>query len=153
MYSFPDLEPVCCSMSSSNCCFLTCIQISQEAGQGLRYSRLLKNFPQFVVTPAGIFSPSQLGHPSSLLTHFWSVLRARVLLQKPVLEKPSPTLRVGELRFIKPAGPEELTLQALNLGQRGYRLFIHEQAWLNGFLGLQGLGDCKEQDKGEWDNL
>ena len=23
----------CCSMSSSNCCFLTCIQISQEAGQ------------------------------------------------------------------------------------------------------------------------
>ena len=25
MYSFPDLEPVCCSMSSSNCCFLTCI--------------------------------------------------------------------------------------------------------------------------------
>ena len=27
------LEPVCCSISSSNCCFLTCIQISQEAGQ------------------------------------------------------------------------------------------------------------------------
>ena len=32
MYSFPDIEPVCCSMSGSNCCFLTCIQISQEAG-------------------------------------------------------------------------------------------------------------------------
>ena len=31
MYSFPDLEPACCSMSSSNCCFLACIQISQEA--------------------------------------------------------------------------------------------------------------------------
>ena len=31
MYSFPDLEPVCCSMCASNCCFLTCIQISQEA--------------------------------------------------------------------------------------------------------------------------
>ena len=29
MYSFPNLEPVCCSMSSSNCCFLTNIQISQ----------------------------------------------------------------------------------------------------------------------------
>ena len=28
----PDLEPVCCSMSSSNCCFLTCIQISQKSG-------------------------------------------------------------------------------------------------------------------------
>ena len=32
MYSFPDLQPVC-SMSSSNCCFLTCIQVSQEAGK------------------------------------------------------------------------------------------------------------------------
>ena len=32
MYSFSYLEPVCCSMSSSNCCFLTCIQVSQEAG-------------------------------------------------------------------------------------------------------------------------
>ena len=49
MYSFPDLEPVCCSMSSSNCCFLTYIQTSQEAGQVVWYSHLLKNFPQFVV--------------------------------------------------------------------------------------------------------
>ena len=31
MYSFSYLEPVFCSMSSSNCCFLTCIQIPQEA--------------------------------------------------------------------------------------------------------------------------
>ena len=37
-----------CSMSSSNCCFLTCIQVSQEAGQVVWYSRLL-NFPQFIV--------------------------------------------------------------------------------------------------------
>ena len=36
-------------MSSSNCCFLTCIQISQEAGQVVWYSHLLKNFPQFIV--------------------------------------------------------------------------------------------------------
>ena len=49
MYSFPDLEPVCCSMSSSNYCFLTCIQISQEAGKGVWYSHLLKDFPQSVV--------------------------------------------------------------------------------------------------------
>ena len=49
MYSFPDLEPVCCSMASSNYCFLTCIQISQEAGQVVWYSHLFKNFPQFVV--------------------------------------------------------------------------------------------------------
>ena len=43
------LEPVCCSMCSSNCCFLTCIQISQEAGQVVWYSHLLKIFPQFIV--------------------------------------------------------------------------------------------------------
>ena len=49
MYSFYYLEPVCCSMSSSNCCFLTGIQISQEAGQVVWYSHLLKNFPQFIV--------------------------------------------------------------------------------------------------------
>ena len=36
-------------MSSSNCCFLTCIQISREAGQVVWYSYLFKNFPQFVV--------------------------------------------------------------------------------------------------------
>ena len=39
----------CCSMSSSNCCFLTCIQISQEASQVVWYSHLFKNFLQFVV--------------------------------------------------------------------------------------------------------
>ena len=44
MYSFPNLEPVCCSMSSSICCFLTFIQISQESGQVVWYSHLLKNF-------------------------------------------------------------------------------------------------------------
>ena len=36
-------------MSSSNCCFLTCIQVSQEAGQVAWYSHLLQNFPQFIV--------------------------------------------------------------------------------------------------------
>ena len=49
MYSFSYLEPVRCSTSSSNCWFLTCIQISQQAGQVVWYSHLFKNFPQFVV--------------------------------------------------------------------------------------------------------
>ena len=38
-------------MSSFNCCSLTCIQISKEAGQVVLYSHLLKNFPEFVVVP------------------------------------------------------------------------------------------------------
>ena len=49
MYFFPTFEPICCFTSSSNCSFLTCIQVSQEAGQVVWYSHLLKNFPQFVV--------------------------------------------------------------------------------------------------------
>ena len=51
MYSFPNfnLEPVHCSMSGSNSCFLTCIQVSQQAGQVVWYSHLLKSFLQSVV--------------------------------------------------------------------------------------------------------
>ena len=49
MYSFSCLEPVCCSMSSSNCCFLNCIQMSQEADQVVWYSHPFQNFPQFIV--------------------------------------------------------------------------------------------------------
>ena len=64
MYSFPDLEPVCCSMSSSDCCFLTCIQISQEADQVVWYSHLFQNCPQFVmihtVKGFGIFNKAEL---------------------------------------------------------------------------------------------
>ena len=49
MYFFFYLEPVCCSMSSSNCCFLTCIQFSKEAGQVVWCSHLFQKFPQFIV--------------------------------------------------------------------------------------------------------
>ena len=49
MDPFSYLEPVCCSTSSSNCCFLTCIQVSQEADQVVWYSHLFQNFPQFIV--------------------------------------------------------------------------------------------------------
>ena len=49
MYSFSYLETDCCSMSSSNCCFLTCIQVSQEAGQVVSYSYLFQNFLHFIV--------------------------------------------------------------------------------------------------------
>ena len=49
MYFFSYLEPVCYSMYSSNCCFPSCIQASQEAGQVAWYYHLLRNFPQFIV--------------------------------------------------------------------------------------------------------
>ena len=49
MYSFPNLEPVCCSMSGWSCCFLSCIQVSQETGKVIWYTCLFKNGPQIVV--------------------------------------------------------------------------------------------------------
>ena len=49
MNSVSYLEPVCCSMSGSNCCFLTFIQVSQEAGKVVWCSHLFQNFPQFIV--------------------------------------------------------------------------------------------------------
>ena len=45
MYSFSNLEPVHCPTSSSNCCLLTCIQVSQETGKVVWYSYFFKNFP------------------------------------------------------------------------------------------------------------
>ena len=52
MYSFSYWKPVCCCMSNFNCCFLTCIQVSQETGQVIWYSHLFQNFPQFIVIHA-----------------------------------------------------------------------------------------------------
>ena len=46
MYSFPNFEPVHCFMSSSNCCFLTSIQVSKEGSQMVWYSHRFKNFPK-----------------------------------------------------------------------------------------------------------
>ena len=40
---------ICSSVSCSNCSFLTCIQISQEAGKMVWYSNLFRNSPQFLV--------------------------------------------------------------------------------------------------------
>ena len=40
-------------MSSSNCYFLTCIQVSQEADQVVWYSHLFQNFPQAGIKIAG----------------------------------------------------------------------------------------------------
>ena len=46
---FLNLELVCCSMSGSNCCFLACIQVSQETDKVVWYSHLFNKVPQFVV--------------------------------------------------------------------------------------------------------
>ena len=47
------------------CCFLTCIQVSQEAGQVVWYSHLFQNFPQFIVIHTvkgfGIVNKAEIG--------------------------------------------------------------------------------------------
>ena len=87
MDSFPDLEPVCCSMPSSNCCFLTCIQISphfSEAGQVVWYSHLFKNFPQFVVIHTvkgfGIVSKAEVGVFLELSCFFYAPMNVGNLI-------------------------------------------------------------------------
>ena len=53
MYFFSNLEAVYCSMSSSNCCFLTYIQISQETDKVVWYSHPFKNFKSWLsITPS-----------------------------------------------------------------------------------------------------
>ena len=49
MYFFSNFETVSCFISCSNCCILTCIQVSQEAGKVVWYSHHFKNLPQFVM--------------------------------------------------------------------------------------------------------
>ena len=49
MYSFASLETVHCFMFSTNCYFLSCIQISQEVSKVIWYFHLFKNFPQFIM--------------------------------------------------------------------------------------------------------
>ena len=78
--------------SSSNCCFLTCIQVSEEAIQVVLYSHLLQNFPHFIVihkvkgfcivsrTEAGVF----LDFPAFLIIH--QMLAIQSLVPLPFLQ-------------------------------------------------------------------
>ena len=59
IYSFPNFEPVHYSMSVSNCCILTYIQVYWEAGKVVWYSHIFKNFPEFVVVHSQRLSHSQ----------------------------------------------------------------------------------------------
>ena len=64
------------SMCISNCCFLICIQISQEAGMVVWYSHLFKNFPVCCDPPSQRLYHSQGSRsgwfPGILLLFWWS---------------------------------------------------------------------------------
>ena len=70
-----EIKPVRFSMSGSNCCFLTVIQVSQEAGKVVWYFQLFKNFPQFLWSthwrrqkqPTPVFLPGESQGRGSLV--------------------------------------------------------------------------------------
>ena len=72
-----------------------------------------------------------------------TIVSATVVAETSTQETKHHTQRVGELRFIMPAGPEELTLQPLSPEQRGYRAFIHGQASLSGFAGARVIAKSR----------
>ena len=73
--SFPMKQPISCFMSDSNCCFLSCIQVSQDTGKLIWYSCLLKNFPQFIVIHTvkgfGIVNKAEIDVFLELSCFFW----------------------------------------------------------------------------------
>ena len=130
-------------MSSSNCCFLTCIQISQKADQVVWYSHHFQNFPQFIVIhtvkgfgivnkaeieqedTAVIYNGVLLCHPSVQFSH--SVMSNSLRphgLQYARLPCPPPTPRVYSTHVhrvgdaIQPSHPlSSASPPALNLSQ------------------------------------
>ena len=48
-YSFPNLKPVCCSMSHSNCCFLTCIQVYLKCISYFQYLKWCLSWEKFII--------------------------------------------------------------------------------------------------------
>ena len=54
-----EMEPVC-SMSGSNCCFLTCIQISQEAGKLVISLRIFQFVVIYTVKGFGVVTKAEV---------------------------------------------------------------------------------------------
>ena len=142
-HSFSYLEPVCCSMSSSNFCFLTIIRVSQETGQVIWYSHLFQNFPQCIVihtvkgfgivnkTEIDVFlelscffdDPADVGNLISSSSAFsksslkiWK-FTVHILL-KPGLENLSITLLVCEMSAIVQQFDHSLALPFFGIGMK-----------------------------------
>ena len=84
-------------MSGSSCCFLACIQVSQEAGQVVWYSHLFKNFPQFVVIYTvkdfGVINKAEVDVFLELSCFFYdrtATATAKSLQSCPTLCNPTP---------------------------------------------------------------
>ena len=86
------------SMSSSNYCFLTCIQISQETGQVVWYSHLFWNFPQFIV----IHTVKGFGIVNNVETDiFWNCLAFLMIQQMLALWSLVPLPFLNQLNHLE----------------------------------------------------
>ena len=103
-------------MSSFNCCVLTYIQISQEAGQVVWNYHLLKNFPQFVV----IHTVKDFGidNKAEVEVFFWNSLAFSMIQQMLAIWSLVP------LPFLNPAWTS------------GSSRFTYVEAWLGEFWAL-----------------
>ena len=81
-------------------------------------------------------------------------IRLETVAETSTRETKHHTQRVGELRFIMPASPEELTLQALSPEQRDYRVLIDcsgQHQLLIGWFKLRGFAHGSSSQDGEGD--
>jgi len=85
--------PVHSSLSYSNCCFLTCLQVSQKAGKVVWCSHLFKSFPQFVA----IHTVKDFSIVSEAVELFWNSLGF------PMIQRMLAVWSLVPLPFINPA--------------------------------------------------
>ena len=102
-------------MSSSNCCFMTCIQISQEAGQVVWYSHLFQNFPQFIVIHTiksfGVVNKAEIDVFLEL-SYFLMIQWMLAIWSLILLPVRKPAWTSGISRFMKPvAAAAAMSLQ------------------------------------------
>ena len=152
MYSLPNLEPVGCSMSGSNGCFLTCIQVSQEAGKvvckkrkfqtemtfnniGINSLEYLKNSQSFAF-PARVDAVTQACH-KGVGCHSISRLRLAWYCLTLCLAPDPRSLLLSRLHFL-PSNMEQKSWASLWVNQFGQILSkIHHCG--------QGEGACLER--------
>ena len=139
MYSFSYLEPLCCSMSSSNCCFLTCIQVSQEAVQVVWYSHLFQYFPQLILihTVKGF----SIVNKAEIDVFFWNSLAFSMIQQILAIWSLFP------LPFLKQL--EHLEVHGSHIAEAWLRNFKLGTAWRDVYFQKFCLPALRRPDLGE----
>ena len=76
-----------------------------------------------------------------------TIVSATVAVVTSTQETKHHTQRVGDLRFITPTSPEELTLQALSPKQKGYRVFYTWTGMIKQAFGFASIREIAKSRK------